>query len=158
MAQTDSDLNEIMQSGPDAASAQPSKPEESFFYDSFSDVLRRAIGYYAICSFLIGNNNLEERSGIIYAAGVNFMTLYNPNENNYTVCDIYALKFATIYDTDNPLVLARSDNVRQEQTAAQTVSEQPADAVFAPTLPREPEIFPPHPPYTRANNPYLKRT
>ena len=69
-----------------------------FFYESFSEVLSKAIGYFVVCEFLIGNA-IVEKSGILYAAGVNFVTLENPANGSFTVCDIYSLKFATFYDT-----------------------------------------------------------
>ncbi len=76
--------------------------QEELYFESFGDVLRRAIGYYTVCEFLIGTSNLQIKSGILYAAGSNFVTLQNPDDNSFTVCDIFSLKFATIYDSHTP--------------------------------------------------------
>lgn len=72
-------------------------PTSAFYADSFSDVLMRSIGYYVTCEFLIGTGGLEQKSGYLYAAGVNFLTLHDVAQNRYTVCDLYSVKFVTVY-------------------------------------------------------------
>lgn len=81
----------------DFQSSAPQSPTTAFYADSFSDVLMRSIGYYVTCEFLIGTGGLEQKSGFLYAAGVNFLTLHNPENNQYTVCDLYSVKFVTIH-------------------------------------------------------------
>ncbi|MBE6912244.1 MAG: hypothetical protein IJO61_02050 [Oscillospiraceae bacterium] len=61
--------------------------------------LQTSIGYYVSCEFLIGTQMIETRDGILAKVGTNFITLYQPNLDRYIVCDLYALKFITIYDT-----------------------------------------------------------
>lgn len=61
--------------------------------------LQTAIGYYVSCEFLIGTQILETRDGILAKVGTNFLTLYQPNLERYVVCDLYALKFITIYNS-----------------------------------------------------------
>ena len=61
--------------------------------------LQTAIGYYVSCEFLIGTQILETRDGILAKVGTNFLTLYQPNLERYIVCDLYALKFITIYNS-----------------------------------------------------------
>ena len=61
--------------------------------------LQTSIGYYVSCEFLIGTQMIETRDGILAKVGTNFITLYQPNLDRYMVCDLYALKFITIYDT-----------------------------------------------------------
>lgn len=61
--------------------------------------LQTSIGYYVSCEFLIGTQILETRDGILAKVGTNFLTLYQPNLERYIVCDLYALKFITIYNS-----------------------------------------------------------
>lgn len=61
--------------------------------------LQTAIGYYVSCEFLIGTQMVETRDGILAKVGTNFLTLYQPNLDRYIVCDLYALKFITIYNS-----------------------------------------------------------
>nr|WP_122011793.1 hypothetical protein [Maliibacterium massiliense] len=90
------ELSRIMRNRQGAT--EPVDTTSAFYTESFSEVLVQAIGYHAVCEFLIGTSGLEIKEGIIYAAGANFLTLRDPDTNRYTICDIYSLKFATIYD------------------------------------------------------------
>lgn len=67
--------------------------------DNILSILKNNLGYYVVCDFLIGTERIETREGILYQSGVNFLTLYNPQYDTYTVCDIYSLKFITFYNT-----------------------------------------------------------
>ncbi|MBQ2840869.1 MAG: hypothetical protein II996_00930 [Oscillospiraceae bacterium] len=64
-----------------------------------SEQLQTSIGYYVSCDFLIGTQIIETRDGILAKVGTNFLTLYQPNLERYIVCDLYALKFITIYNS-----------------------------------------------------------
>ncbi|MBQ9985414.1 MAG: hypothetical protein IJP38_03795 [Oscillospiraceae bacterium] len=64
-----------------------------------SEQLQTSIGYYVSCEFLIGTQIIETRDGILAKVGTNFLTLYQPNLERYIVCDLYALKFITIYNS-----------------------------------------------------------
>ena len=72
---------------------------EEIYRDSLNAVLRTNIGQYVVCEFLIGTNNTVLKDGIIYSVGVNFLTLYQEEENRYVVCDIYAVKFITFFNS-----------------------------------------------------------
>ncbi len=61
--------------------------------------LQTSIGYFVSCDFLIGTQLIETRNGILAKVGTNFLTLYQPDLERYIVCDLYALKFITIYNT-----------------------------------------------------------
>lgn len=64
-----------------------------------AEQLQTALGYYVSCDFLIGTQIIETRDGILAKVGTNFLTLYQPDLERYIVCDLYALKFITIYNT-----------------------------------------------------------
>ena len=89
-------LPEIMQMQ-GSTSVVPENAQE-YYTNSFSEVLFKSIGYYVVCDFLIGSNNIVTKEGILYTSGVNFLTLQDPVNGRFTVCDLYALKFVTIYE------------------------------------------------------------
>ncbi len=64
-----------------------------------SEGLESIIGYYVVCEFLIGTQLLESRAGILYQVGTNFIVLHQPDLERYIVCDFYAIKFITVYNT-----------------------------------------------------------
>ena len=48
-----------------------------------------------ICEYLIGSSNLVTKSGVLFAVADKYFVLFHPNNNTYTVCDIYSVKFIT---------------------------------------------------------------
>lgn len=90
-------LDDIMKSV--QSDGTPPNTTREFYMESFFEVLERSLGYYVTCEFLIGTNSLVERSGILYASGNNFLTLQEGPDGPYMVCDIYSLKFVTVYNT-----------------------------------------------------------
>ncbi len=79
------------------------QPNPNQSYDQammLAEQLQTSIGLYVSCDFLIGTQILETRDGILAKVGTNFLTIYQPNLERYIVCDLYALKFVTIYNTD----------------------------------------------------------
>lgn len=113
--QNGTELDNIMQSPSNGTSPETTS---EFYAESFGEVLVKSIGYFAVCEFLIGTNGLVEKSGQIYAAGVNFITLKEPDVEQFTICDIYSLKFATIYNSRvRPAHLVnRNNNTRRGNT------------------------------------------
>ena len=92
------DLDSAMESLAGGLSSAPQSAQEAY-YNSFSEVLAQSIGYFAVCEFLIGTGGLVEKFGILFAAGTNFVTLYDRDNDSYTTCDLYSLKFVTIYNS-----------------------------------------------------------
>lgn len=87
---------------PEEAAVNIQNPQsvEEAFQGSFLSVLEDNLGYYVVIDFLIGTTELVSRSGILYAAGNNFVTLYEPDTNHYVVCDLFSIKFVTFYPGD----------------------------------------------------------
>ncbi len=77
-----------------------------------AEQLQSSIGYYVVCDFLIGTQLLETRDGILNSVGINFIVLYQPEFDRYIVCDLYALKFITIYNSTE--VPSRNRNTRRQ--------------------------------------------
>jgi len=73
---------------------------QEVYYGSFQAVLQNNLGYYVVIDFLIGTSEITSRSGILYAVGNNFVTLYEPDSNQYIVCDLFSVKFVTFYPGD----------------------------------------------------------
>ena len=96
---------------------------EEVFNGSFASILMNNIGYYVVVDFLIGTNSIVTREGILYASGINFLTLYDPSEETYTVCDLYSVKFVTFYNsTTRPRsrMTTVANNVRSNNGMANT--------------------------------------
>lgn len=65
--------------------------------------LRTQIGKLMRIEFLIGTNNLVDRIGILTEVGASYILLRSLESNNLVYCDIYAIKFITISNTNiNP--------------------------------------------------------
>ena len=68
------------------------------YQGSIQQILRDNIGEYMDVEFLIGTNGLTTRSGQLTNVGVSYIVLYDRSKDRYTICDLYSIKFVTIYD------------------------------------------------------------
>lgn len=68
------------------------------YQGSIQQILKDNVGQYVDVEFLIGTNGLTIRSGVLYAVGVSYIVLFDRKNNRYTICDLYSIKFVTIYD------------------------------------------------------------
>lgn len=62
--------------------------------------LREQIGKLMRVEFLIGTNNLTDRVGILEDVGASYILLRSIESNNLVYCDIYAIKFVTIAESN----------------------------------------------------------
>ncbi len=58
--------------------------------------LREQIGKLVRVEFLIGTNNLTDRTGILEDVGVSYILLRAIDSGNLLYCDIYSIKFVSI--------------------------------------------------------------
>lgn len=58
--------------------------------------LREQIGKLVRVEFLIGTNNLTDRTGILEDVGASYILLRSIESDNLVYCDIYSIKFVTI--------------------------------------------------------------
>ena len=58
--------------------------------------LREHIGKLVRVEFLIGTNNLTDRTGILVEVGASYIVLRSLQDANLLYCDIYSIKFVTI--------------------------------------------------------------
>ncbi|KAA3380325.1 hypothetical protein F1912_13435 [Akkermansia muciniphila] len=64
---------------------------------SMQAILSQNIGQFVVVEFLIGTERLMRKQGILYEVGRSFVTLYDEDNNNYIVCDIFSIKFVYFY-------------------------------------------------------------
>ena len=57
--------------------------------------LREQIGKLVRVEFLIGTNNLTDRTGILEDVGVSYILLRSIDSGNLLYCDIYSIKFVS---------------------------------------------------------------
>ena len=69
-----------------------------FSTDYIQGIMRAGLGYYITCDFLIGTQLIITKKGYLVKSGINFFTLYDPEQNVYIVCDMYSVKF--VYFTE----------------------------------------------------------
>ena len=76
-------------------------PEENFdspaMQGSMQQILSENLGLYAICEFVVGTQDLTRKEGILYSVGRNFVVLFDENDQNFVVCDIFSIKFVTLF-------------------------------------------------------------
>lgn len=58
--------------------------------------LREQIGKLVRVEFLVGTNNLTDRTGILEDVGVSYILLRSIDSGNLLYCDIYSIKFVSI--------------------------------------------------------------
>jgi len=66
---------------------------------SLRSLLSRNIGYYIICTFLVGNQQHVSWQGILHTVGSDYLVLYQPDFERYVSCDLYSLKFVQFHDS-----------------------------------------------------------
>lgn len=66
-------------------------------YGSMQEALADNLGLYAVCEFVVGTQNMQTKAGILYSVGRSFLVLYDEQQQNFIMCDIFSIKFATLY-------------------------------------------------------------
>lgn len=93
----------VPQSSTDGAAAFALRaiPQQNFdtpeMMGSMQMVLSHNIGEYVLVEFLIGTERLMRKQGILYHVGTSYITLYDDQNNNFIVCDIFSIKFVYFY-------------------------------------------------------------
>lgn len=65
--------------------------------ETLQELLATAIDAYVICDFLIGTQNIITKQGILASVGGSYFVLYQPENDSYLLCDIFTLKFITLF-------------------------------------------------------------
>ena len=83
-----------------APSGSDSYFENSVAYQgAMQQILSENTGELVSVDFLIGTQETVTKRGILYAVGVSYIVLYNPENDTYVVCDLFAIKFVTFYNS-----------------------------------------------------------
>lgn len=69
---------------------------------TFQERMATAKGRFVVIEFLIGTTNMVTRNGILYDVGNSYIVLYDPCRGTYTSCDLYSIKFITVYEEGKP--------------------------------------------------------
>lgn len=85
----------------------PVIPEEDAVKGTLQYFLTRNLGRDVVVTFLIGTQNTTQRSGIIYFVGSTYLVLYDTKNNLYTLCNLYSIKFITMYKNGSPVLTKR---------------------------------------------------
>ncbi len=70
------------------------------YQGSIQQIMRDNIGEYMDVEFLIGTGSLTTRSGVLTNVGVSYIVLYDSAKDRYMICDLYSVKFVTIYNPE----------------------------------------------------------
>ena len=73
--------------------------------------LRENIGKLMRVEFLIGTNNLVDRTGILLDVGASYILLRALESDVITYCDIYSIKFITISNLPYNMLLGFNNNM-----------------------------------------------
>ena len=76
-------------------------PQQSFdseeMMGSIQQILAENIGTYVVIEFLIGTDRIHRKQGYIYHVGTSYITLYDDENDNFILCDIFSVKFVYFY-------------------------------------------------------------
>lgn len=64
---------------------------------SIQKILSENIGAYVVVEFLIGTDRIHRKQGFIYHVGTSYITLYDDENENFILCDIFSVKFVYFY-------------------------------------------------------------
>lgn len=69
---------------------------------SLQELLCAAKGRFVVCSFLIGTQSAKTISGFLVNVGSSYFVLRDPCTGVETTCDIFAVKFVSVYPEGVP--------------------------------------------------------
>lgn len=64
---------------------------------SIQKILAENIGNYVVVEFLIGTERMSRKQGYLYHIGTSYITLYDDENENFILCDIFSVKFVYFY-------------------------------------------------------------
>ncbi|MDE6132314.1 MAG: hypothetical protein K2G04_02900 [Oscillospiraceae bacterium] len=64
---------------------------------SIQKILAENIGAYVVVEFLIGTDRITRKQGYLYHVGTSYITLYDDENENFILCDIFSVKFVYFY-------------------------------------------------------------
>lgn len=64
---------------------------------SIQKILSKNIGNYVVIEFLIGTDQIHRKQGQLFHVGTSYITLYDDENVNFILCDIFSVKFVYFY-------------------------------------------------------------
>lgn len=71
--------------------------DEEEMIGSIQKILAENIGNYVVVEFLIGTDRITRKQGYLYHVGTSYITLYDDENENFILCDIFSVKFVYFY-------------------------------------------------------------
>lgn len=71
--------------------------DEEEMAGSIQKILAENIGNYIVVEFLIGTERMMRKQGYLYHVGTSYITLYDDENENFILCDIFSVKFVYFY-------------------------------------------------------------
>lgn len=106
---TEARKNQPLRPAQSMQTAEPGEPVVRFapnegvsgvgMYGSIQEALADNLGLYAVCEFVVGTQSMETKEGILYSVGRSFLVLYDEKQQNFILCDVFSIKFVTLYMT-----------------------------------------------------------
>ena len=76
-------------------------PQQTFdseeMMGSIQKILSENIGNYVVIEFLIGTDRIHRKQGQIFHVGTSYITLYDDENANFILCDIFSVKFVYFF-------------------------------------------------------------
>lgn len=85
----------------------PIIPDEEMMKGTLQYFLTQNVGREVVITFLIGTQNTTQRSGEIYFVGSTYVVLHDVKNSLYTLCNLYSIKFITMYENGKPVITKR---------------------------------------------------
>jgi len=82
--------------------SEASVPLNHVTKESYQELLAEYIGRFVVCRFLIGSTRIETMAGLLQNVGPNYLTLFDPCTKIQTICDLYSLKYFSVYERGTP--------------------------------------------------------
>lgn len=90
-------LQTQIQSHPEFVTPPQQSFDEPEMLGSIQKILAENIGIYVVIEFLIGTDRIHRKQGYIYHVGTSYITLYDDENDNFILCDIFSVKFVYFY-------------------------------------------------------------
>lgn len=90
-------LEEQIKQHPEFRTPQQQSFDTEEMEGSIQRILAENIGNYVVVEFLIGTERISRKQGYLYHVGTSYITLYDDDNENFILCDIFSVKFVYFY-------------------------------------------------------------
>lgn len=90
-------LQTLLQTHPEFKTPPQQTFDSEEMEGSIQKILSENIGAYIVVEFLIGTDRIHRKQGFLYHVGTSYITLYDDENENFILCDIFSVKFVYFY-------------------------------------------------------------